>query len=66
MGAQMHVLVFIEHGHRRPHLAGVTPAPDRSMDGAAARNLAMDVSDRRTVRRKLVVTGMISEYLHAA
>jgi transposase len=32
---RLHVLVFIEHGTRRLHLAGVT-APDRGMGGAAS------------------------------
>jgi putative transposase len=50
---RLYVLMFIEHGTRRLHLAGVT-APDRSMGGAAGRNLAMDLGDRLGTLRFLI------------
>ncbi len=39
---RLHVLVFIEHGTRRLHLAGVTARPAGAWAVQQARNLAMD------------------------
>jgi hypothetical protein len=43
---RLHVLVFIGHGTRRVHLAGVTPHPAGAWAVQQARNLAMDLSER--------------------
>ena len=51
---RLHVLVFIEHGTRRLHLAGVTARPTAAWAVQQARNLAMDLDDRLGTMRFLV------------
>jgi putative transposase len=48
------VLVFIQHGTRRPHLAGVTAHPAGAWAVQQARNLAMDLGDRPGMLRFLI------------
>ena len=51
---RLYVLVFIEHGARRLHLAGVTAHPTGAWAAQQARNLAMDVEDRLGTLRFLI------------
>ncbi|MFB4302535.1 integrase core domain-containing protein [Actinomadura sp. NTSP31] len=48
------VLVFIEHGTRRVHLAGVTACPTGAWAVQQARNLAMESGERIGVLRFLI------------
>jgi putative transposase len=50
---RLHVLVFIEHGTRPLHLAGVTAHPTGAWVVQQARNLAMDLDGRLGVLRFL-------------
>ena len=51
---RLYVLVFIEHGSRRLHVAGVTAHPTGASAVQQARNLAMDLGDRLGTLRFLV------------
>jgi putative transposase len=51
---RLHALVFIEHGTRRLHLAGVTAHPTGAWAVQRARNLVMDLRDRLGTLRFLV------------
>lgn len=51
---RIYVLVFIEHGTRRIHVAGITANPDRAWTAQQARNLAMVLGERLEAMRFLI------------
>jgi len=51
---RLYVPVFIEHGTRKLHAAGVTARPTGAWAAQQARNLAMDVGDRLGALRFLI------------
>jgi transposase InsO family protein len=51
---RLHVLVFIEHGTRRLHLAGITAHPTGAWAAQQARNLVMDLDERPGTLRFLI------------
>ena len=51
---RIYVLIVIEHGTRRVHLAGITANPDGAWTTQAARNLLMDIGQRAASVRFLI------------
>lgn len=51
---RLYVLVFIEHGTRRIHLAGFAASPDGAWTAQQARNLAMALGERLDAMRFLI------------
>ena len=53
----IYILIVIEHGHRRVHIAGITAHPTRRLGHPQARNLLTDLAEgadrlRSLIRRK--------------
>jgi hypothetical protein len=57
---RVYALIVIEHGTRRPHLAGITANPDGSWTTQAARNLLMDLGHRAATVKFLIGTARAS------
>ena len=51
---RLYVLVFIEHGTRRIHMAGVTAHPDGAWTAQQARNLAIALGEKLEAMRFLI------------
>jgi putative transposase len=51
---RLYVLMVIEHGTRRVHLAGITANPDGAWTAQAARNFLMDLGARVTLVKFLI------------
>jgi len=51
---RLYVLVFIEHGTRRIHIAGITANPDGAWTAQQARNLAMTLGENLEEMRFLI------------
>ena len=51
---RLYVLIVIEHGTRRVHLAGITASPDGAWTAQAARNFLMDLGARVTLVKFLI------------
>jgi transposase InsO family protein len=51
---RLYVLIVIEHGTRRVHLAGITANPDGAWTAQAARNFLMDLGARVTLVKFLI------------
>lgn len=51
---RLYVLVFIEHGTRRIHVAGITANPDGAWTEQQARNLTMALGERLDAMRFLI------------
>jgi transposase len=51
---RIYALIAVEHGSRRPHLAGVTAHPTGPWTAQVARNLMMDLRDRATTIKFLL------------
>jgi putative transposase len=51
---RLYVLIFVEHGTRRLHLAGITGNPTGTWVAQQARNLALELGPRMETLRFLV------------